>query len=63
MGLDEVRGVGYEAMAMDEARALYDPDVLRNGFNRTARGEDVFFIRNPALGLWALREKFRPGSV
>jgi hypothetical protein len=30
----------------------YDPEKLSHGYN-TMDGEDVFFIANPGLGLWA----------
>ena len=32
----------------------YDPRKLRHGYNRID-GEEVFFIANPGLGLWACR--------
>lgn len=56
--LDEIRSVGFEAAAYDEMAARYHPETLRDGFNVLPDGEEVFFIRNPALGLWASREKF-----
>ena len=34
----------------------YDPRTLRHGYN-LVEGEDVFFIPNPGLGLWAYRGK------
>jgi hypothetical protein len=34
----------------------YNPQKLRQGYNNV-NGEDVFFIANPGLGLWAYREK------
>jgi len=34
----------------------YDPNRLAHGFNRID-GEEIFFIGNPGLGLWATREK------
>ncbi|HUW71464.1 MAG TPA: D-mannonate epimerase [bacterium] len=53
----EVEGVGYR---WDDCAALtrrYDPERLADGWNHID-GEDLFFIRNPALGLWATRERF-----
>jgi hypothetical protein len=35
----------------------YAPDQLRDGWNTLADGERVFFVRNPALGLWAKRDR------
>jgi hypothetical protein len=31
--------------------------MLTSGFNRVD-GEEVFYIANPGLGLWAYRERF-----
>ncbi len=58
MSLDEVRSVGFEAAPYAEMAARYSPDALKDGFNTMPDGEEVFFISNPALGLWAWREKF-----
>jgi hypothetical protein len=35
----------------------YDPARLTDGYNRIG-GEDVFYISNPALGLWAYQGRF-----
>ena len=34
------------------------PEQLTYGFN-TVNGEEIFFIPNPALGLWINRETFK----
>lgn len=48
---DEVRGVGFDYMPYDEAAQRYDPTRLTDGYN-TVDGEEIFYISNPALGLW-----------
>ena len=35
----------------------YDPEVLKDGWH-TVNGEEIFYISNPALGLWADKSKF-----
>ena len=35
----------------------YDPEKLKYGYN-TVDGEEIYFIPNPALGLWIDRERF-----
>ncbi len=35
----------------------YNPAKLTDGFN-TVGGEEVFYVSNPALGLWAYRGRF-----
>ena len=51
----EVEGVGYAHLDIGEARTLYDPARLAEGWNTLPSGEEVYFVRNPALGLWKLR--------
>lgn len=55
---DEIEGVHFNYMPYEEAVKKYDPKVLKDGFNTLDDGEEIFFISNPALGLWALREHF-----
>ncbi len=45
-------------MAYHEAIQRYDPDKLSDGFCTLPNGEEVFYISNPALGLWADPERF-----
>ena len=54
---DEVEGVGFSYMPMDEAMDTYPVDTMRPGMQRVG-GEDVYYIPNPALGLWAWKERF-----
>lgn len=49
---DEVEGVGYAYLPYQEAVRRYPPDRLQEGFNTLPDGGEVYFIRNPALGLW-----------
>ena len=35
----------------------YDPEKLHYGYN-TVDSEEIYYIPNPALGLWINREKF-----
>jgi hypothetical protein len=30
---------------------------MKEGFNRMGDGEEVYFISNPALGLWTSRQR------
>ncbi|MDT8391172.1 MAG: lactate racemase domain-containing protein [Lentisphaeria bacterium] len=58
MDLDTVRSVGYEAAPLADMTKKYNPETLKDGFNTLADGEVIFFISNPALGLWGLKENF-----
>jgi hypothetical protein len=35
----------------------YDPTKLKDGYN-VVDGKEIFFIFNPALGLWAWKNRF-----
>ena len=54
---EEVEGVGFKAADYDEMAAKYNPEKLSYGYN-TVDGEEIYFIPNPALGLWINKEKF-----
>jgi len=54
----EIESVGYEWGSLDEAMARYDVKKLPMGWNTMPDGERIFFVPNPALGLWAERRRF-----
>ena len=54
---EEIRNVGYIPADYEEVCKRYDPEKLSYGWNQI-NGEEIFFIPNPALGLWVNREKF-----
>src|ERR1700722_7270445 len=58
---EEVEGVGYEYGDLDIMLNRYDPAKLRHGLNRVG-GEEIFFIANPGLGLWATSQKLMSRS-
>jgi nickel-dependent lactate racemase len=53
----EVEGVNFLYASPDDMTRKYDPSKLVDGFN-TVDGEEIFYISNPALGLWAYRGRF-----
>lgn len=53
----EISSVGFNAADYDEMIKKYDPDKLQYGYNEVD-GEEIYYIPNPALGLWINREKF-----
>jgi nickel-dependent lactate racemase len=54
----EIEAVGFRYAALDRMLARYDPATMSEGYNVVSDGEEVFFISNPALGLWAHRDRF-----
>jgi hypothetical protein len=55
---EEIESVGYEWGDLSEALARYDIHNLTLGWNILPDGERIFFVPNPALGLWAEKRKF-----
>ena len=55
---EEIAGVGFNPASYDEMVKRYDPEKLQYGYNTLPDGEEVYFIPNPALGLWINKEKF-----
>ena len=55
---EEIRSVGFQAADYDAMAARYNPETLTYGYNTLPDGEEIFFIPNPALGLWINRERF-----
>ena len=53
----EIEGVGFRRASYDEFAKKYDPEKLHYGYN-TVDSEEIYYIPNPALGLWINREKF-----
>jgi nickel-dependent lactate racemase len=55
---EEVGGVGFEYGDLKTMLTLYSPQKLHHGYNRVD-GEEIYFIPNPGLGLWAYRGKLQ----
>jgi nickel-dependent lactate racemase len=55
---DEIEGVNYRYGDLAPMLARYDVGKLKDGFNTLADGERIFYISNPAIGLWAYRGRF-----
>ncbi|MGI6173237.1 MAG: lactate racemase domain-containing protein [Christensenellales bacterium] len=55
---EEVQGVHFGYIPYEEAIQKYNPETLRDGYNTLPDGEEVYYIPNPALGLWADESRF-----
>ena len=53
----EVEGVHFEYGDLADYTAKYNPEALRDGWNEVD-GEEIFYISNPGLGLWAYENRF-----
>ena len=55
---EEIESVHFRYADLNEMMQRYNPEKLTDGFNILPDGEEVFYISNPALGLWAHRDRF-----
>lgn len=55
---EEIESVHYEYGDLAEALKKYNPETLQDGWN-TVDGEEIFYISNPGLGLWAYEGRFK----
>lgn len=58
---EEIEGAGFRYGDVKEMMARYDPSRLAEGANAVG-GEEVFFVSNPALGLWSHRKLWAAAS-
>ena len=58
---EEIEGVGFAYGELQAMTKKYDPEKLRHGWNHV-NGEEVFFVANPGLGLWAHRSRFESAA-
>lgn len=55
---EEIESVNFSYADLNEMTKKYNPELLKDGFNTMPDGEEIFYISNPALGLWAWKNKF-----
>lgn len=55
---EEVTGVLYNYLDYDEVVKKYNPEKLTPGWNTLDDGEEIYYVPNPALGLWIDKSKF-----
>jgi len=55
---EEIESVNYGYAPYAEMMEKYNVNQLKDGWN-TVNGEEIFYISNPALGLWAYPDRFK----
>lgn len=58
---EEVEGVGFKYGNLKERQEMYQVHNLKDGWNTIMLDgveEEIYFISNPALGLWAVEDRF-----
>lgn len=53
----EIEQVNFQYANLAEMTKRYRPDECQEGWNKTADGEEYFFIPTPSAGLWSTRER------
>ena len=56
---DEINQVNYQYEELDPMLKRYNPQTMQEGFNTLPNGEIIYFIHNPAIGLWAHKDRFQ----
>ena len=54
----EVESVGFQYADLATMTQQYDPATLKDGWNHVG-GEEIFYVSNPGLGLWAHEDRFK----
>ena len=54
----EIESVNFTYADLTETSKRYNPEKLTEGYNTLPDGERIFYVSNPALGLWAYRKRF-----
>ncbi len=55
----EIESVNFNYADLEEMMKHYHPEKLKEGYNTLPDGEVIFYISNPAIGLWAYTERFK----
>ncbi len=55
---EEIESVNIKYADLNQMKEKYDPEKLKDGVNIMPDGEEIFYISNPALGLWAYKGRF-----
>ena len=58
MTREEIEGVGFNYCRYEDMVAKYPVQDLKDGWN-VVNGEEIYYISNPALGLWAYPDRFK----
>jgi hypothetical protein len=56
---EQIESVNFKYFDLNTALKKYNPEKLKDGLNRLPDGEEIFYISNPATGLWSSRERLK----
>ena len=55
----EIESVYFKYADLEEMTKRYNPEKMKDGVNIMPNGEEIFYISNPAVGLWAHKDRFK----
>jgi nickel-dependent lactate racemase len=55
---EKIESVNFQYADLNYMFKKYNPEKLKDGFNTMPDGDEIFYISNPALGLWAYKGRF-----
>ncbi|MFZ0281419.1 MAG: lactate racemase domain-containing protein [Bacteroidales bacterium] len=55
----EIESVHFKYADLKQMLGKYNPERLKEGLNKLPDGEEIYYISNPATGLWASKDKLR----
>jgi nickel-dependent lactate racemase len=55
---EEIESVNFNYGDLKKMNEKYNTAELKDGFNTMRDGEEIYYISNPALGLWSSKDRF-----
>ena len=55
---EEIESVNFNYGDLKKMNEKYNPAKLKDGFNAMQDDEEIYYISNPALGLWSSKDRF-----
>jgi nickel-dependent lactate racemase len=55
----EIESVNFKYSDLKEMVKRYNPEKLKDGLNVLPDGEEIFYISNPAVGLWTSKDRLK----
>lgn len=55
----EIESVNFRFEDLKTYIKKYDPSKLKEGYNTLQNGEEIYYISNPAIGLWASKDRLK----
>ena len=51
--------MNFNFLPLNKLMNKYNPEKLKDGYNKLPDGEEIFFISNPGLGLCTYKNRFK----